>query len=423
MKKKSVFIVPWLSFLAVLLLVFYGLTCLTRTVVNNSYFYEKGEILKEIDPLFKEVSRVDLASKFDVLFDGHELIKSDSILASKVEVILKSQYPVFYFLSFDDKVYLYFSLILPFAIFLYFLWRDSLEIAPECVLVAEWKGKKMEPLRNGYQFPFRFFNLFREIEVVPVNEQVISIFSGRRDGLSEADVEEYRYGMDSDMEPGSGAALRLKYEVRYKCVDPISYCYNTDDALKYLASQVESRVNNYVLGRTSEEVSDGFRKIDLNDNVFLDLRDYLLYKIGIEIVLFIGKDVLFTPETEASRAKLEEEQRKAELIKHQTDNDAKVEEGRGKFLDKQLENLKKEKNIAAEKNSILTERVVSITNAGVSANEALNFVKKEAVLKAVTEAAKTGGIFYIDENGSKDGSGGKLSDAAALSVAINAIKK
>lgn len=317
------------------------------------------------------------------------------------------------FLGASTKIFL--SLILvPFIILFLFL-NNRVIVEPGWNYLYTWNGQKMNPFEPGVYYLFPYFGFLTEKAAVPMNRQMIYVLSGSREGLSESTADIYAYGTDSDIEPETGSALRLKYKLEIQCVDPSKLFYNQADSYAYVAGIVELEIIKYVHNHDSEYVIDHFAK-ELWDNLIVQrLRGVILNDAGIELISFIPGDIILSPENEASRSQVEQENRKLEIAAAQLKVDVKKEEGRKKILQARLKNMAVQKQIASEENKIRDEEILAIkVAAGVNGIVALNHVTSNKKLDTILEAAKAGGVTYVDD------SKGSLSAASAMSFAINA---
>jgi hypothetical protein len=305
-------------------------------------------------------------------------------------------------------------LLLPLFIFL--IWKNRVEVDPETELVVEFFKEKVEPLKNGYHFPQKFLTAYHEKKLVPTNERSLYILSGRREGLEPEDIKLYLYGDNSDMEPGTGDSLRLKYIAVVQCVNSSTFSYRTVDPYGYAANIIEHAVEIYVHSLSSEEIIDGFNKQDVSiiPNSFLE---DILQTTGLEVVKFIPGDPILNPETEKMRIELESKKRQVEITRADADNKVELEKGRRKVIDERIVTADRELQLAAKSNKVVTERIAALKDSGLSETDALSFIMREKTLETINEASGKGGLVYIDE-GSKNGN---LSQSASMGFAINAM--
>jgi len=279
------------------------------------------------------------------------------------------------------------------------LYKNRLVIEPKHTVIYEWRGKIMRPLDSGVYFPFKFFGLLSSGTKIQMNKQILFILTGARDNLSPDIIKKYIYGSQVDIQPGTGAVLRLMYDIETECLDPIKLVYNFDDGYQQAASLIETEVIKYIHTHESEYIYDNFAKENWEDLVLSKVRANIFEKIGLQIIAFVPKNIINTPEVEKSRLAVELEGRKSEVLKTQ------------------LKNVEIEKRIAQELDAIRENSIRTVINtAGVSGVEALDYLKHEKTLAAVTESSKSGNFAYIEGSG-------KLSEGAALGLGLNSFNK
>lgn len=310
-----------------------------------------------------------------------------------------------------------FSLFLPSLVVGKLYWDSGISIPTGIERIYEWRGKAMEPLVPGWYHPFKYFGFLKPDEVdVPMNIQTLYILTGTRDGLSSDDFELFYYGTQSDIEPGTGAALRLKYKVDFECVDSIKLRYKHNDPYTYIAGLVESKVNIYVHGLKSEEIIDNFTKTDWHKTLVSDVEteSQLINHLGVRLISFIPIDVILSVKAEEWRQLEDAEERKGKIMKIAINNEVMAEVEKKRILNAQLVNSKKVKELAVINNKIEVDFINDIKNeVGVNSVMALKYAMHKNTLKTVTEASKNSEFAYIDGSGSGDNT---IAQAAKISM-------
>lgn len=418
MKTEKIFLWAWGILFIALAISLTVVICGIGYGAKTLYASTKTEILVRADSLESQVQtpRSDLLLKAESIWSGREM-KS---VGRKANELLRAEHPVFYFVILKGNIcwlLVFFLLIFPGLI-----WFNRLEVSPEWELIAEWGKERMEPFKNGYHFPFRYFGYFEEIAEVPMNQQTLHILSSKRDRVEKEVAEIYVYGKASDIKPGTGASLGLSYEVEFKCLDSSALVYyGTGDPYEYVVSVIEHHVKLYAKSLVSEVIIDHFPDQDLDLLVPAKVQSRILALTGIELISFIPGSVFISKESEADRSILEKEKREFELNRAKIKNQKQLENGKNGVLKAEFSNMEVIKNISKEKDQVLANKVKSImTEAGVSGEEALKIVMKEKTLETVGAASKNGSIVYIDESSNGNGN---LNQGAALGFAINATQK
>jgi regulator of protease activity HflC (stomatin/prohibitin superfamily) len=284
-------------------------------------------------------------------------------------------------------------LIVPVVVCAGIIFKHRYIVDQKHAVVYEWRGERVEPLVPGMYFPFPFFGFLSEGVEVPTNPIVLNIFTGSRDGLVKA--EKY-YGSQEDVQPETGAAIRLAYDITLQIVDPNKFVYSFDNCYAQIASLVEKEVMVYVHNNEAEKIYDNFTKENWQELV-VDKLSATVETMGVILISFIPKGIKDNPEVEADRLKVEKERR------------------RGEVLEKQLKNQEIVAKIEQKNNEIRQEQIASIMkSSGCSAAEALNFLNREKTLETVKEAAKDGHLTFMDASGN-----GTLSQSAALGYGLN----
>jgi len=191
------------------------------------------------------------------------------------------------------------------VIFAFLMWSNRLIVQPEWNHIYTWKGKKMEPLVPGIYYLFTSLGFLTEVAEVPMNNQMLFIYSGLRAWVSEQTRNMYIYGTDSNVEPGTGAALGLEYKVEIKCVDPTKLVYNQPDSFSYIAGVIELEISKYVHRRKSERVIDLFQTRKWDEKLLPIIGPGILTHVGVQLISFVAGDIILNPESEISRTNSE----------------------------------------------------------------------------------------------------------------------
>jgi hypothetical protein len=287
--------------------------------------------------------------------------------------------------------------LLPF-IYGWIIWSKKIIVPPEYEYIYEWQGKKLEPLTSGYNYVFPYFGFLEGKSKIPMNVQTLSILIGVRDGLPESVVNDYIYGTASNVEPENGDAIRILCQVEFQNIDSSKLFYAKSKPYHYIASLVEFKVGAYMkkpIKNATEGLSDHFLSKDWDSEVLdgigtlKSLREEVFDFIGVKLIHFIPVDLIFSPEIEDTRKKIDIEKRRGELLKEE------------------LGNMDTEAAIAKKRNEISGNQIEKVMKtANVSGAEALNFIMREKTLTAVAQASKTGNITYIDGSGDSNFAGG-----------------
>jgi hypothetical protein len=289
-------------------------------------------------------------------------------------------------------------IFLPLASIVIIRWQKRVEVPANWEYLYEWSGQKMAPLEPGLYYPFPYFGFLSEESRVLMNKQIIYIMSGSRDGLDSADVEKFVYGSLTDVEPGTGDFIRLKYGVEIQCTDSKKLVYERTDPFGFIAGLAEKEVVKFIKGLSGEDVNDCFVKRNWNKTVINKLQLLIEQETGVKIIRFIPIDVMNTPETEAARRA--EEMKKREKA----------------VLEAELKNMEVKEKISAKADGMVTHTINSVkTTAGVNGLVALKFITEKQKLSTIENASKNGQFTYMDSSGS-----GKLTDASAMGWGFHA---
>lgn len=286
-------------------------------------------------------------------------------------------------------------------ILLVYIWQSRLEVTPRWELLWEWEGKKGVPLQAGWYFPPRFLSFFRVISRVPMYVLDMGVLSGTEDGLDTNLVKSHAYGTRSDIEPKSGAVLRLVYTIRVQVFDALALYYNMTDAYTYLAYQIEKEMVAYAKSLDSESITDDFHKHDWEEEIVIKLFEKMLEEIGVKILEIIPQDVIHTQEIQDLRNKTGEENVREELLKVQ------------------LRNKDQEINIAKKDNQMTEERIAAIKKSLGGSDELAATVLTRQLTLATIEKSAGKGMTYVDDANKS----GVLSGAHAMSFAISSAGK
>ncbi len=282
-----------------------------------------------------------------------------------------------------------------------YVWQSRIEVTPRWELLWEWEGKKGVPLPAGWYFPPRFLGFFRSIARIPMYVLDMGVLSGTEDGLDANLIKSHAYGTRSDIEPKSGAVLRLIYTIRVQVFDALSLYYNMTDAYTYLAYQVEKEMVAYAKMLDSESITDDFHKHDWEEEVVVKLFEKMLDEIGVKILEIIPQDVIHTQEIQDLRNKTGEEKVREEL------------------LIVQLRNKDQEIGIAKKDNQMTRERIEAIKESLGGSDELAATVLTRQLTLATIEKSAGKGMTYVDDANKS----GVLSGAHAMSFAISSAGK
>jgi len=291
-------------------------------------------------------------------------------------------------------VWLFGLLIVPVIVCAGIIFKHRLIVDQKHAVVYEWHGERVKPLPPGIYFPFPFFGFLSEGVEVPTNPVVLHIFTGLRDGLAEADKY---YGSQEDVQPETGAAIRVAYDVAIRIINPDKFVYSFDDCYAQIASLVEKEVMFFIRGNEAEKIYDNFAKEDWKTSIVDKLSSSIEEEMGAILMYFVPKSIKDNPEVEADRLKVEKERR------------------HGEILEKQLQNQEIVEKIEQTNNQIRQQKIASVMEkSSCSAEEAFNFLNREKTLDTVKEAAANGHLTFMDASGN-----GTLSQGAALGYGLN----
>lgn len=286
----------------------------------------------------------------------------------------------------------------PLTVMVIIRWQKRVEVPANWEYLYEWSGQVMAPLEPGLYYPFPYFGFLSEESRVLMNKQIIYIMSGSRNGLDSADIEKFAYGSLTDVEPGTGDFIRLKYGVEIQCVDSKKLVYERTDPFGFIAGLAEKEVVLFVKGLSGEDINDQFINNDWDTNLIAKLQSLIEVETGVEIKRFIPIDVMNTPETEAARRA--EEMKKREKA----------------VLEAELKNMDVKEKISAKADGMVTHTINSVKNtAGVNGLVALRFITEKQKLSTIETASRNGQFTYMDSSGS-----GKLTDASAMGWGFHA---
>lgn len=379
----------WVLFFS---LVFKGINLATE----NAYSTAKNEALVSAyaDSKTNPISQEELLNNSEKVWKGKKLNNVSKAwqedLLLKANSLLKNDNPVLYVLRYKHN--LMFCLALLVICMLALIWKNRVSVPANYEYLYTWRGEKLEPFTSGDVYVFPYFGFLEGKGRAPMNIQVLRIFSGVREGKLAERVKEYIYGMNSDIEPETGDAMKAMYEVEIQCIDSTKLIHILkDDPYKYIAKRVEHLVVAYMkkpIKEASEGLSDHFssKKWDKDilddDSVSISLREEIKNFIGVNIIHFNPIDLVFSEKFMASKA------------------DVALEEHRGLLLEKQSKNMKLEAEIAEKRNAITASEIETlIEKTGASGSEVLNHIAREKTLDAVAKASKSGNITYIDGSG------------------------
>lgn len=287
--------------------------------------------------------------------------------------------------------------LLPF-VYAYIVWKNKLIVPPEYEYIYEWQGEKLEPLKSGYNYIFPFFGFLKGRVKIPTNIQTLNILIGVRDGLPESITKCFVFGSAVNIRPEEGDTIRVLFKVEYQNIDSLKLFYAKNNPYDYIVSLIEFKVGAYMrkpIKDDSEALSDHFLSknwdaevLDSIENQYR-LKDEIFDFIGVKLIHIIPVNLLFSPEIEEAKKKIEVEKRRRGL------------------LEEELNNMNTEESIAKKRNEINSNEIEKVMKtANVGGQEALNFILKEKTLTAITQASKTGNITYIDGSGKDNFSSG-----------------
>lgn len=287
--------------------------------------------------------------------------------------------------------------IIPLTTLIILRWKNRVEVPANWEYLYEWSGEKLLPLIPGLYFPFPYFGFLSDVSKVLMNQQMIYILSGVRDGLSPDDIKKYKYGSQTNVEPGTGDFLRLKYGAEIQCVDSTKLVYVKNNPFSFIAGLLELEVVKFIKTLNSEKVNDRFVKCKWDKRLAV-ITASMESEIGVKIIRFVPIDVMNTPQSEQSRREVELKKRERESLKEE------------------LLNMEVKKKISVEADEMRSNAIKTIkSDAGVNGVVALKFISEQQKLTTIETASKKGNITYMDSSGS-----GKLSDSFAMGWGLNA---
>ncbi|MFZ2310119.1 MAG: hypothetical protein WAW11_01085 [Patescibacteria group bacterium] len=276
-------------------------------------------------------------------------------------------------------------------------WKNRVEVPANWEYLYEWSGEKLLPLTPGLYFPFPYLGFLSEASQVLMSQQTIYIFSGVRDVLSTDEIKKYKYGSQTNIEPGTGDVLRLKYAAEFQCVDSFKLVYTKKTPFVFMAGLLELEVVKFAKTLTGEKVNDKFVKYQWDKKLAKAIAT-IEAEVGVKIIRFMPIDVINTSDTEKSRLDVELKKREREV------------------LNEELLNMAVKKKISAEADSTRSNAIKAIKDdAGVNGIVALKFLSEQKKLDTIEVASKKGNITYMDSSGS-----GKLNDSFTLGWGLNA---
>lgn len=262
-------------------------------------------------------------------------------------------------------------------ILLILIWYQRVKVLPRWQYVWEWLGQVGEPLTPGWYFIPRFFGLFRLVARVPMYDQFLNIISGERSGISQDLIKTHPYGTNSDIEPKSGAVVKIIYSLRIRCEDAVAAVYKMEDPFSYLALSVEKKVVEFAKTKDSESLSDEFNSHNWQAEIDA-LAPKLLSRTGFSVLELIPHDIANTVEVQNLRNKVGEKQVEKELLR--------VE----------LSNKEFEVQIAEKDNAIKLSRL-SVMNKALNDYRLVAAVwQSEVKAEAIKAAAKGGNLILMD---------------------------
>lgn len=300
------------------------------------------------------------------------------------------------------------STLVPILIW-YLRWNNRLEVPIGWEFVYQWNGQRIEPLKPGLYYPFYYFDMLSSCSEVLMKSQKLNILTGVRTGLSPELVETYNYGSPTNIEPKTGDYVRLMYAAEVKCHNSQKMAYEKTDPFGFIVGLLEQEVIIYIKTLDNEGINDyfvgGIPSAEWILRVTTKLAPIILNEVGMELLRFIPIDVLNTPETEASRRKVEEKKREKEVLKAE------------------LSNMTEKKLIGIEADSIATHAISAKieaikTKAGVNGVVALKYLAHLDTTQGVVQASQKGNITYMSDAGNS-----KLTDSFALGWGLNAHQK
>ena len=262
-------------------------------------------------------------------------------------------------------------------ILLILIWYQRVKVLPRWQYVWEWLGKVGEPLTPGWYFIPRFFGLFHLVARVPMYDQFLNIISGDRSGISQDLINSHPYGTNSDIEPKSGAVVKIIYSLRIRCEDPIAAVYNMEDPFSYLALSVEKKVVEFAKTKDSESLSDEFNSHNWQAEIDA-LAPGLLARTGFSVLELIPQDIANTVEIQNFRNKVGEKQ---------------IEK---KLLTVELENKDFEVQIAEKDNTIKLSRLAVMNESLKDSRLVAAVWQSEVKAEAIKAASKGGNLILMD---------------------------
>lgn len=270
----------------------------------------------------------------------------------------------------------YLTLLVPIILFAT-IWNRRIKVPPRWEYVWEWGGAIGEPLISGWYFVPRIFGLFRLVGKVPMYDQFINIISGDREDIGKDLVESHPYGTKSDIEPKSGAVVKMIYSLRVKCEDSAAAIYKMDDPFSYIALSVEKKVVEFAKTIDSESLGDRFNSHDWQakiDSLASDIKE----STGFMVLELIPQDIINTPEVQSLRNQVGEQQL------------------RGELLEAELLNKEKEVKIASKDNTIKASRLKVLSETLGDSELAADVWKAEVRADSIKEAAKNKNLILMD---------------------------
>ncbi|MGI5827286.1 MAG: hypothetical protein ACOX6C_02490 [Patescibacteria group bacterium] len=262
-------------------------------------------------------------------------------------------------------------------VLLLLIWSQRLKVLPRWEYVWEWFGQVGEPLTPGWYFIPRFFGLFRLVARVPMYDQFLNIISGERKGINQDLIDSHPYGTNSDIEPKSGAVVKIIYSLRIRCEDSVAAVYKMEDPFSYLAFSIEKSVVRFAKTKDSESLSDEFNSHDWQTEID-DLAGNLFAKTGFRVLELIPHDIANTVEVQNLRNKVGEKQVEREL------------------LGVELKNKEFEVQIAEKDNEIKLSRL-AVMNKSLNDSRLVAAVwQSEVKAEAIKVASKGGNLILMD---------------------------
>lgn len=270
----------------------------------------------------------------------------------------------------------YWILLVP-IILLVTIWNRRIKVPPRWEYVWEWGGSIGEPLTPGWYFAPKILGLFRLVGKVPMYDQFVNVISGSRNGVSKGLVDSHPYGTESDVEPESGAVVKLVYSLRIRCENSVDALYKMDDPFSYIALSVEKKVVEFAKTKDSEKLSDELNSHDWKTEIG-PLTAELLENTGFLVLEFIPQDIINTPEVQVLRNEVGEQQL------------------RGELLEAELLNKNKEQKIAEKDNSIKSSRLKVLKDAFGTSDLTARIWEAEVRAETIKEAAKSKNLIIVD---------------------------